>query len=206
MNRESNSQETCYEVHRPRSVGNDGRYLFTDCTGWYCSRHQFAAELLGLAVLLRGRSNISRAVLAFYCCSHEYFACAAGGWSCGVGAEGPGAAHRSDCGSAAAGSSDCAGGLTALRELPPQIIVALVIFAILIAVAMLSGRPLVNKEHPAQTRKFARLAISNVLLVYFLMLLGSYVSTGDENIALLHDTFAVFVGLVMLWTVISALR
>jgi protoheme IX farnesyltransferase len=98
------------------------------------------------------------------------------------------------------------GGLTALRELPPQIIVALVIFAILIAVAMLSGRPLVNKEHPAQTRKFARLAISNVLLVYFLMLLGSYVSTGNENIALLHDTFAVFVGLVMLWTVISALR
>jgi protoheme IX farnesyltransferase len=125
------------------------------------------------------------------------------------------------------------GGLTVLWKLPPQIItahlgVALAIFAVVITIAVLSGRPAPGKEHPAKTRTFAQLAISNALLVYILMLLGSYV-TGSEaglaclgwplctpaswavsnhlaNINILHRVFAVFVGLVMLWTVIAALR
>ena len=99
----------------------------------------------------------------------------------------------------------------------------------MITIAVLSGKPAPSKELPAKTRKFAQLAISNALLVYILMLLGSYV-TGSEcgdglsrlavsahllrgllsnhlaDINILHRIFAVFVGLVMLWTVISALR
>src|SRR6266516_2960175 len=131
------------------------------------------------------------------------------------------------------------GGLTVLWKLPPQIITAhlataLAIFAIVITIAVLSGKParrgdgLPSPEHPAKTRKFAQLAISNALLVYILMLLGSYVTGSEAGLActgwllctpapwalsnhlaeinILHRLFAVFVGLVMLWTVISALR
>ncbi|HEY6411423.1 MAG TPA: heme o synthase, partial [Ktedonobacteraceae bacterium] len=125
------------------------------------------------------------------------------------------------------------GGLTVLWKLPPQIITAhlgtaLAIFAIVITMAVLSGKPAVSHEHPAKTRKFAQLAISNALLVYILMLLGSYVTGSGAALAcpgwplctpaswavgnhladinILHRVFAVFVGLVMLWTVISALR
>jgi heme o synthase len=125
------------------------------------------------------------------------------------------------------------GGLTVLWKLPPQIITAhlataLAIFAIVITIAVLSGKPAPNKEHPAKTRKFAQLAISNALLVYILMLLGSYVTGSSAAMAcpgwpfctpaswainnhladinILHRVYAVFVGLVMLWTVISALR
>jgi len=125
------------------------------------------------------------------------------------------------------------GGLTVLWQLPPQVITAhlgtaLAIFAIVITIAVLSGKATPSKEHPANTRKFAQLAISNALLVYILMLLGSYVTGSDAALAclgwpfctptpgtvsnhlaainILHRVFAVFVGLVMLWTVISALR
>src|SRR6266487_3887199 len=125
------------------------------------------------------------------------------------------------------------GGLTVLWKLPPQIVTAhlgtaLALFAIIITIAVLSGRPALSKEHPAKTRKFAQLAISNTLLVYILMLLGSYVTGSGAalacpgwpfctpaswavsnhlaNINILHRVFAVFVGLVTLWTVISALR
>jgi heme o synthase len=131
------------------------------------------------------------------------------------------------------------GGLTVLWKLPPQIITAhlataLAIFAIVITIAVLSGKParrgdgLPSPEHPAKTRKFAQLAISNALLVYILMLFGSYVTGSQAGLAclgwplctpaswavsnhladinILHRVFAVFVGLVMLWTVISALR
>ncbi|TMD47190.1 MAG: heme A synthase, partial [Chloroflexi bacterium] len=123
------------------------------------------------------------------------------------------------------------GGLTVLWQLPPQVITAhlgtaLAIFAIVITIAVLSGKATPSKEHPANTRKFAQLAISNALLVYILMLLGSYVTGSDAALAclgwpfctptpgtvsnhlaavnILHRVFAVFVGLVMLWTVISA--
>src|SRR6266516_4346556 len=131
------------------------------------------------------------------------------------------------------------GGLTVLWKLPPQIITAhlataLAIFASVITIAVLSGKParrgdgLPSPEHPAKTRKFAQLAISNALLVYILMLLGSYVTGSEAGLActgwpfctpapwavsnhlasinILHRVFAVFVGFVMLWTVISALR
>src|SRR5438270_2359730 len=125
------------------------------------------------------------------------------------------------------------GGLTVLWKLPPQIITAhlgtaLAIFAIVITIAVLSGKPAPAKEHPTKTRKFAQLAITNALLVYILMLLGSYVTGSGAALAcpgwplctpaswavsnhlaginILHRVYAVFVGLVMLWTVISALR
>ena len=125
------------------------------------------------------------------------------------------------------------GGLTVLWKLPPQIITAhlgtaLAIFAIVITIAVLSGKPAPSKEHPAKTRKFAQLAIINALLVYILMLLGSYVTGSGAALAcpgwplctpaswavsnhladinILHRIYAVFVGLVTLWTVISALR
>ncbi len=125
------------------------------------------------------------------------------------------------------------GGLTVLWKLPPQIITAhlataLALFALVITIAVLSGTPAPGKEHPAKTRKFAQLAISNALLVYILMLLGSYVTGSGAALAcpgwpfctpaswavsnhlasinMLHRVYAVFVGLVTLWTVISALR
>jgi len=125
------------------------------------------------------------------------------------------------------------GGLTVLWKLPPQIITAhlgtaLAIFAIVITIAVLSGKPTPRKEHPAKTRKFAQLAITNALLVYILMLLGSYVTGSGAALAcpgwplctpaswavsnhladinILHRVYAVFVGLVTLWTVIAALR
>ena len=125
------------------------------------------------------------------------------------------------------------GGLTVLWQLPPQIITAhlgtaLAILAVLITMAVLSRKPAPSRELPARTRRFAQLAISNALLVYILMLLGSYV-TGSQaalacpgwpfctpaswavsnhlaSINILHRVFAVFVGLVTLWTVIAALR
>jgi protoheme IX farnesyltransferase len=126
------------------------------------------------------------------------------------------------------------GGLTVLWKLPPEIITAhlgtaLAIFAIVISIAVLSRAPSTrSKELPAKTRKFAHLATSNALLVYILMLLGSYVTgsqaalacpgwplcapaswaigTNLAGINILHRVYAVFVGLVTLWTIISALR
>lgn len=125
------------------------------------------------------------------------------------------------------------GGLTVLWKLPPQIITAhlgtaLAIFAIVITIAALSGKRAPSREHPAKTRRFAQLAITNALLVYILMLLGSYVTGSGAALAcpgwplctpaswavsnhladinILHRFYAVFVGLVMLWTVVSALR
>src|SRR6266567_1177563 len=58
------------------------------------------------------------------------------------------------------------GGLTVLWKLPPQIITAhlgaaLAIFAIVITIAVLSGKPAPGKEHPAKTHKFAQLAITS---------------------------------------------
>lgn len=126
------------------------------------------------------------------------------------------------------------GGLTVLWKLPPTIITAhlgtaLAIFAMVITVAVLSGTSAPNKENPEKTRQFARLAITNALLVYGLMLTGSYVVGSGASLAcpswplcgaapswavslhlndvnMLHRYFATGVGLVLIWTLFSAWR
>src|SRR5437588_6777127 len=126
------------------------------------------------------------------------------------------------------------GGLTVLWKLPPTIITAhlgtaLAIFAMVITVAIMSGKANPSKEHPAKTRKFVRLAMTNALLVYGLMLSGSYgVGSGATlacpgwplcgtapqwavqyhltDINTFHRLVAMFVGLVLIWTLISAWR
>jgi heme o synthase len=126
------------------------------------------------------------------------------------------------------------GGLTVLWKLPPEIITAhlgtaLAIFAMVITVAVMSGKAKPSKEHPDKTRKFVHLAITNALLVYGLMLSGSYVVGSSATLACpgwplcgtppqwaiqyhladissFHRLVAAFVGLVLIWTLISALR
>src|SRR6266568_5258311 len=126
------------------------------------------------------------------------------------------------------------GGLTVLWKLPPTIITAhlgtaLAIFAMVITVAIMSGKTNPSKEHPAKTRKFVRLAMTNALLVYGLMLSGSYVVGSGAILACpgwplcgtapqwavqyhladvntFHRLVATFVGLVLIWTLISAWR
>lgn len=126
------------------------------------------------------------------------------------------------------------GGLTVLWKLPPTIVTAhlataLAIFAMVITVAVLSGRAAPSREHPAKTRKFLRLATTNALLVYGLMLSGSYVVGSGASLAcpgwplcgnapdwaiqyrladvnMFHRFIAIFVGLVLIWTLVSAWR
>src|SRR5437762_8181199 len=126
------------------------------------------------------------------------------------------------------------GGLTVLWKLPPTIITAhlgtaLAIFAMVITIAVMAGKPQVSKESPAKTRKFARLAMTNALLVYGLMLSGSYVVGSGASLActgwricgnapqwavqynlsdinIFHRLVATFVGLVLIWTLVSAWR
>ncbi len=126
------------------------------------------------------------------------------------------------------------GGLTVLWKLPPEIITAhlgtaLAIFATVITVAVMAGNSAPNREHPEKTRKFVRLAMTNALLVYGLMLSGSYVVGSGASLActswplcgtapdwavrlhlndinMLHRYIATFVGLVLVWTLIAAWR
>ena len=125
------------------------------------------------------------------------------------------------------------GGLTVLWKLPPNIITAhlgtaLAIFAMIITIAVMAAKPAPAREHPAKTRKFARLAVTNALLVYGLMLSGSYVVGSGASLAcsgwplctapqwaiqyhladinVFHRLTATFVGLVLIWTLISAWR
>lgn len=125
------------------------------------------------------------------------------------------------------------GGLTVLWKLPPTIITAhlgtaLAIFAMVITIAVMAGKPQVSKEPPEKTRKFARLAMTSALLVYGLMLSGSYVVGSGASLActgwpfctpqfwavtnhladinILHRLAATFVGLVLIWTLFSAWR
>ena len=126
------------------------------------------------------------------------------------------------------------GGLTVLWKLPPTIITAhlgtaLAIFATVITVAVMSGKSTLSREDPDKTRKFAFLAMTNALFVYGLMLSGSYVVGSGASLACpgwplcgtppawavkyhladvntLHRYIAVFVGLVLIWTLISAWR
>ncbi len=126
------------------------------------------------------------------------------------------------------------GGLTVLWKLPPTIIAAhlgtaLAIFAMVITVAVMSSKAKPSKEHPAKTRRFVRLAMTNALLVYGLMLSGSYVVGSGATLACpgwplcgtapqwavqyhldeinsFHRLVATFVGLVLIWTLVSAWR
>ncbi|MBA2284880.1 MAG: protoheme IX farnesyltransferase [Ktedonobacteraceae bacterium] len=126
------------------------------------------------------------------------------------------------------------GALTVLWKLPPEIIaahlgVALAIFAMVITVAIMAGTAAPSRELPEKTRKFARLAITNALLVYLLMLSGSYVVGSGASLAcpgwplcgpapawaiqyhladvnIFHRLFATFVGLVLIWTLYAAWR
>ncbi|MDQ2716158.1 MAG: heme o synthase [Chloroflexota bacterium] len=126
------------------------------------------------------------------------------------------------------------GALTVLWKLPPEIIaahlgVALAIFAMVITVAVMAGTAAPSRELPEKTRKFARLAITNALLVYLLVLSGSYVANSGASLAcpgwplcgqapawtiqyhladvnILHRLFATFVGLVLIWTLYAAWR
>jgi protoheme IX farnesyltransferase len=125
------------------------------------------------------------------------------------------------------------GGLTVLWKLPPNIITAhlgtaLAIFATIITIAVMAGKPAESQEHPEKTRKFVRVAVTNALLVYGLMLSGSYVVGSGASLActgwplcsaeswavtnhladinVLHRIFATIVGLVLIWTLISAWR
>ena len=81
------------------------------------------------------------------------------------------------------------GGVTALWQLPVQIIAALAIFAVVITVTLLMSKPVALAEHPARTRKFAQLAITNTLCVYVLMLLGSYMSVEQRESGLFAQRF-----------------
>ncbi len=126
------------------------------------------------------------------------------------------------------------GGLTVLWKLPPTIIAAhlgtaLAIFATVITVAVMAGKSAPSKEDPDNTGKFAPLAMTNALFVYGLMLSGSYVVGSGASLAcpgwplcgtpptwaveyhladinVLHRYVATFVGLVLIWTLISAWR
>src|SRR5438552_6789634 len=80
------------------------------------------------------------------------------------------------------------GGLTVLWKLPSNIITAhlgaaLAIFATIITIAVMAGNPAASKEHPEKTRKFARLDVTSALLVYGLMLSGSYVVGSGASLA-----------------------
>src|SRR5947209_13940860 len=126
------------------------------------------------------------------------------------------------------------GGLTVLWKLPPTIITAhlgtaLAIFATVITIAVMAGKAVPSQEHPDKTRKFALLAMTNALLVYGLMLSGSYVVGSGASLAcpgwpacgtppawavtyhladinVLHRYIAFFVGFVLIWTLVSAWR
>ncbi len=126
------------------------------------------------------------------------------------------------------------GGLTVLWKLPPTIIAAhlgtaLAIFATVITVAVMSSKSTPSKEDPNATRKFVLLAMTNALFVYGLMLSGSYVVGSGASLAcpgwplcgtpptwavtyhladinVLHRYIATFVGLILIWTLVSAWR
>src|SRR5215467_3950134 len=110
---------------------------------------------------------------------------------------------------------------------------ALAIFAMVITVAVMAGKQTSKesstKEDLDKTRKFTLLAMMNALFVYGLMLSGSYVVGSGATLAcpgwplcgtppawaviyhladinVLHRYIATFVGLVLIWTLISAWR
>ncbi len=126
------------------------------------------------------------------------------------------------------------GGLTVLMKLEGAIITshlatAQALFATILFIAVMAGSTVPNREPVEKTRRFARLAVINALLVYLLVLSGSYVfNTGASlacpgwplcgaapdwavryhlnDINMLHRDIAAMIGLLMMWTLLSAWR
>ncbi len=125
------------------------------------------------------------------------------------------------------------GGLTVLMKLSGPIITshlatAQALFATILFIAGMSAITKPNRESPEKTRRFARLAVINALLVYGLLLSGSYVFNSGASLAcpgwplcgaapawairfhlsdvnMFHRYVAALVGLVMIWTLLAAL-
>lgn len=106
---------------------------------------------------------------------------------------------------------------------------AMLIFAAALTVSLMSSQSAPNRENPEKTRRFVNLAATGALLVYGLTLTGSYVVSKGASLAcpswpfcanapasavqyhlndvnMLHRYAAIFVGLVLLWLLISAWR
>ncbi len=106
---------------------------------------------------------------------------------------------------------------------------ALLIFAAALTVSLMTDQSAPNRENPEQTRRFVNLAATGALLVYGLTLTGSYVVSKGAALAcpswpfcanapasavqshlndvnMLHRYAAIFVGLMLLWLLISAWR
>jgi protoheme IX farnesyltransferase len=126
------------------------------------------------------------------------------------------------------------GGLTVLLKLYGPIItshlaVAEAFFAVIITIAVATSAARPNTEPIEKTRKFARLATVNAILVYGLILSGSYVFNSGASLAcpgwplcgqapdwavrfhlsdinMLHRYVAAAIGLVLIWTLLSAWR
>jgi heme A synthase len=126
------------------------------------------------------------------------------------------------------------GGLTVLMKLEGAIITlhlatAEALFAIILFIAIMAGNKVPNQEPAEKTHQFARLAVLNALLIYLLLLSGSYVfNTGAslacpgwplcgaapdwavkyhlDDINMLHRYIAAIIGLVIIWTLLSAWR
>jgi heme o synthase len=126
------------------------------------------------------------------------------------------------------------GGMTVLWKLSGPIItshmaVAEALFATIITIAIMAGKPEATREPREKTRQFARLAMVASLFTYGLLLSGSYVFNSASTLAcpgwplcgpapdwairfhmsdsnMLHRYVAGFIGLVLVWTLISAIR
>jgi len=126
------------------------------------------------------------------------------------------------------------GGLTVLWKLYGPILaghlaLAEAFFATIITMAVMAGTAQPNREPIEKTRKFARLATVNAVLVYGLILSGSYVFNSGASLAcpgwplcgtapawavqlhlsdinMLHRYVAAIIGLVIIWTLYSAWR
>src|SRR5260370_32458953 len=124
------------------------------------------------------------------------------------------------------------GGLTVLMKLEGPIITSHLptseaLFATILFIAIMAGSKVPNREPVEKTRQFARLAVLHALLVYLLLLSGSYVfNTGASlactgwplcgaapdwavryhlnDINMLHRYIAAIICLMIIWTLLSA--
>lgn len=126
------------------------------------------------------------------------------------------------------------GGLTVLMNLSGPILIshlatAQAFFATILTVAVMTNKPSVNREPREKTLKFARLAALSAILVYGLLLSGSYVFNSGASLScpgwplcgnatdvairfhstdinMFHRYVAGVIGLLLLWTLFSAWR